>query len=226
MKLLIVAATRMEIEPLEAYLTRLDDQQLIRNHAIEIVITGAGGMCTAYHLGKLLQQDNWDLALNLGICGSLDKKIPLGTTVNVVADTFADLGAEDGDAFLDAFELQLMNADTFPFESGWIPNKFESGITAVKVLPAVRAITVNTVSGNKRTIERRSLKYDAAVESMEGAAFMWCCSKESIPFLQLRAVSNYVMLRDKNSWDMPAAIRDLNETAIKLLDEYLQIENR
>lgn len=221
MKVLIVAATRTEVQPLEAYLTHLDDHQKIKHHAIELVITGAAGVNTAYHLGKMLQQDNWDLALNLGICGSFKESIPVGTTVNVVADTFADIGAEDGDSFLDAFELQLLHADTYPFENGWILNKTESKLAVIKALPSVKAITVNTVSGNEKTIERLSRKYDAAVESMEGAAFMWCCCKEHIPMLQLRAVSNYVVLRDKSSWDIPAAIRSLNTTAISVLDECL-----
>lgn len=225
MKILIVAATRQEIEPLEAFLSEFDQRPLLKQHAVELLITGIGGVFTAFHLGKMLQQDNWDLAINLGICGCFNREIPIGTTLNITADTFGDLGAVDGSEFLDAFDLQWMDADRFPFTNGWLINQRVVESAIANSLPRVKALSVNTVSGNDHDVERLTARYHADAESMEGAAFMWCCLKESIPFLQMRAVSNYVEQRRKLNWDIPLAIKNLNATAISMLKEYLQAHN-
>lgn len=221
MKILIVAATWNEIKPLEEFLLQQDAEKKFRQHAITLLVTGAGSMQTAFHLGKMLPIDNWDLAVNIGICGSFNRELPLGTTVNVQMDTFGDLGAADDNIFLDAFELELIARNEFPFQDGWIINSSETPVDLVKGLPNVKGITMNTVSGNQGNIEKLVSKFHPDIESMEGAAFMFCCRKESIPFLQLRTISNYVEKRNKSSWNIPLAIKNLNAVATRLLEELL-----
>jgi len=53
---------------------------------------------------------------------------------------------------------------------------------------------------------------------MEGAAFHYMGRDLHIPFIQLRAVSNYVGERDKSKWKMRDAIYNLNETLLQYLD--------
>ncbi len=222
MKLLIVAGTRKEIEPLEEYLLQEDKKRKFCNHAIELMITGPGSTFTAYHLGKTLPADNWDLAINFGICGSFKSELQIGTTVNVQMDIFGDLGAEDDNDFLDLFKLKLLGLNDFPFENGWISNWFKEEKKTLNDLHMVKGISVNTVSGNEHTISRIIKNYDPDIESMEGAAFFYCCRKQSVPCLQIRAVSNYVEKRDKSKWNNNVAIANLNDTAIKLIGELLQ----
>jgi futalosine hydrolase len=52
---------------------------------------------------------------------------------------------------------------------------------------------------------------------MEGAAFFYVCSKENIPFLALRAVSNRVEPRDKAKWNIPLALKNLSDELGKVL---------
>jgi futalosine hydrolase len=52
---------------------------------------------------------------------------------------------------------------------------------------------------------------------MEGAALHYTCLMENIPFIQLRAVSNFVGERDKNKWKMKEAIAVLNEKLRRIL---------
>jgi futalosine hydrolase len=40
----------------------------------------------------------------------------------------------------------------------------------------------------------------------------------TIPFIQIRAVSNYVGERDKSKWKTQEAIYNLNETLLEFLD--------
>jgi futalosine hydrolase len=53
---------------------------------------------------------------------------------------------------------------------------------------------------------------------MEGAAFMFACDQERIPYLQVRAVSNLVEKRNRDRWNIPLAIENLNKKIIEFLD--------
>jgi futalosine hydrolase len=54
---------------------------------------------------------------------------------------------------------------------------------------------------------------------MEGAAIAMVCEKENIPYLQVRSISNYVTKRNTNEWNIPLAIKNLNASIIKIINE-------
>lgn len=221
MNLLITSATWNEIKPLEDFLQELDEAKRLREHAVEICIAGVGGSQTAFHLGKILSTGKWDLAIQLGICGSFKKEFQIGRTVNVVEECFADLGAEDNETFLDVFQMGLLDANKFPFENGKLLNTTAVSIPGLEQLPKAKGISVNKVHGNEQSIKQVTAKYHGEVESMEGAAFFYCCKMLSVPFLQVRTISNFVENRDKSKWDISLAIKNLNEAAKKIIDELL-----
>jgi futalosine hydrolase len=205
-------------------LQRMDQAERLRKHAVEICVAGVGGAQTAFHLGKILSSGKWDLSIQLGICGSFKKELPLGMTVNVVEECFADLGAEDDQTFLDVFQLELLNANKFPFENGKLLNTTAISVPIIGQLPKAKGISVNKVHGNEQSIRQVTERYDCEVESMEGAAFFYCCKMSAIPFLQVRTVSNFVEKRDKNNWDISLAVKNLNATAQKIIDALLPDE--
>ena len=221
MNLPICSATWNEIKPLEAFLQELDEAERLREHAIEICVAGVGGAQTAFHLGKILATGTWNLAIQLGICGSFKKELQIGRTVNVVEECFADLGAEDDETFLDVFQIELLDANKFPFENGKLLNTTAISLRGLELLPKAKGISVNKIHGNEQSIQQVTAKYHGEVESMEGAAFFYCCRMSAVPFLQIRTVSNFVERRDKNKWDISLAIKNLNETAKNIIDELL-----
>jgi futalosine hydrolase len=85
-------------------------------------------------------------------------------------------------------------------------------------LPTKKGVTINTITTDKKIIERYRTKYKAQIESMEGAALHYIGRDLNIPFIQIRAVSNYVGERNKAKWKMQEAIYNLNETVIKYLE--------
>jgi futalosine hydrolase len=210
MKLLIVSATEMEIGPL---LYEIKD----RDRRTNTLVTGVGITATAYALTKHLQANTYDLVLQAGVGGAFDRSISLGDVVFVTSDQYGDLGAEDHDEFLDIFELGLLGKNTAPYAGGALINPM-SAIHRQIALPQVSGLTVHTVSGNERTIKQRLQKYSCAVESMEGAAFHYVCLQEKIPFAQVRAISNYVMPRDRGQWKMKEAIINLNDWLIIFIE--------
>jgi futalosine hydrolase len=77
-------------------------------------------------------------------------------------------------------------------------------------IPAVSGITINTTTGSQDVVTAMKARYNPDIESMEGAAFFYTCIKEGIPFVQIRAISNYVEPRDKSKWNIPLAVKNLN----------------
>ena len=57
---------------------------------------------------------------------------------------------------------------------------------------------------------------------MEGAALHYVCLQEKVPFIQLRAISNYVGERDKSKWKMQEAITNLHNELLKLLNQQIR----
>ena len=119
MKILLVAATYIEIEPLllhfnfEKEINQKLKKYHYNNHQIDVLIPGVGMTCTAYWLGKTLNNTLYDVAINLGLAGSFDDDLVLGTTVNVVADRISKLGAEDGESFLSLVDMDLIVDEDF-----------------------------------------------------------------------------------------------------------------
>jgi futalosine hydrolase len=217
MKILVVSATKFEILPLLNSMCVPEDpgRKLLsckyKDLEIDFLITGVGMIATAYFTGKALN-DTYDAAFNIGVCGSFNRNLEIGSVVNVYEDCISELGAQDGTQFLSLDELNLEGITTIKNVNYGALNQI------IEVLPRVNGITVNTVHGNEESIVKTFDKFHPTVETMEGAAFMFACENESIPYVQLRAVSNYVERRNKDAWNIPLAIENLNKTILEIFD--------
>jgi len=203
MHILIVAATEPEI-PLVKSGRR-------GPHQVDVLITGVGMVATAARSARRLVETRYDLAFNFGVCGSFDRSIPLGTVVHIVSDRIAELGAEDGDEFLSMGDLGLADESA-------IANVAPPANAVLRELRAVSGITVNTVHGCEETIASVIERFHPHVESMEGAAFAYACTMSGVPYAQVRAVSNVVERRNRDAWRLDLAIRNLNATALSILE--------
>jgi futalosine hydrolase len=158
----------------------------------------------------------------VGIAGCFDKKIPLGK-VFVVKDDFAgDIGVMENKVWKDLFDMKLDKPNDPPYEKKGLPNPWLNQFNLLQ-LPTKKAVTVNTISTDKNRIQLLSGRYKAVLESMEGASLHYIGRDLTIPFIQLRAVSNYVGERDKSKWKMQEAIYNLNETLLAYLDALYKI---
>jgi len=221
MNLLIAAATPLEIAPLIAHLApyRVEERPESYNTGpdqISVCITGVGSAPAAWAVTRALMARSFDVAIQAGIAGSFDEAIPLGEVLRVRSDCFSDLGAEEGDRFLDIFEMGLQDPDAPPFTGGRLVAP-EPSCRLAASLRAVDAVTVSTVTGRASTLERLSSRYHPVMESMEGAAFHYACLQAGVGFVQIRSISNPVGVRDKSRWDIPLAVERLNAFLIRLI---------
>ena len=202
MDILIIAATPGEIAPALA-------QPYRGAHRVEFLVTGVGMAATAYHLGRALALQQPDLLLNVGVCGSFDRNRTLGDVGRVSRDSFAELGAEDGEAFIEG--------EVLGFGPSVFTERIEGHFPALERLPSVVGITVNTVHGHPPSIERVAARRSPEVESMEGAAVFYAGSQANVQCVQVRALSNYVERRQRDNWQLEKAIANLNHWLIEFL---------
>lgn len=204
MKILIVAASAEETESL-----RDTSMAVSAGNEVEYLQTGIGMVAMAYALSRKLSGQHYDLVLNVGVAGAISPSIALGTVVVIGKDQLYELGAQDGERFLTFAEIGLAAVDTVVPSKLFLPGRLKH--------PVVSAVTVNTVHGEEKSIERLRERTDAAVESMEGAAFYYVCNGFSVNCLQLRAISNKVEPRNREAWDLPLALKNLSAAVSDLL---------
>jgi futalosine hydrolase len=207
MKVLVVSATEFEIGPF-----------LKENKGIDVVVTGIGITSATYNLTRKLLQNKYDLVIQAGIAGSYNNKFQNTNVVLVGKDTFGDCGIVEKGNFKTLFESGLMQENDFPFKNGWLMNN--SNYISFSKLPIAKGITVNRITDDSAVIRKMAEKFDADVESMEGAALHYVCLQQQQSFLQLRGISNAVGERNKEKWATGEAITNLNKE-LKILIQNL-----
>ncbi|MBE9467659.1 MAG: futalosine hydrolase [Bacteroidetes bacterium] len=224
MKILLISATQKEVEPLLKKMVVKEKSLNIfkckyNDFFIDVLISGVGILSTAYYLTKFIKRD-YDLVINAGICGSFSHNFEIGQVLNVVSEQFSDIGVEDSNNFLTVFEAGLIDYNENPFVNGVLVNDFKH--IQINDLEKVTAVTVNIVHGNKESISQVKQKFNPDIETMEGAAVFFVCLAENLPFVEIRAVSNYVEERNKGNWNIPLAVNNLN----KMLFDFIKNINQ
>lgn len=224
MDVLVVAATKFEIEPLlkstGAIQTRVDFWEVtIGSQSIHVAVTGVGMVATTFALTKILAERTYDLVVNVGIAGAISREIALTQVVVVSADSLYEMGVEDGDVFVPWHKMNITSTDADLFRDGQLLN--ENPIVHELGLAGVAGITVNCVHGNDASIQRLKLTSRAAIETMESAAVFYVCKSLQVPFVAIRSISNYVERRNRELWKMSEAIQSLNEVVLSWLKNKL-----
>jgi len=219
MKTTLVSATLKEIAPTLHFLEREAEKTQAFSYnfkglQIQVLITGVGLVATTYSLTKYLQHQSPSLMVHLGLAGAFNPELSLKEVVQVDRDRFGDIGIEDSDGKVATlFETGFAPANETPFTRGLLINP-----QAGNFLRRVEGLTNAKTTGSKYTLDLMKEKYPKAeVETMESAAFFYASLQENVKFLSVRAISNYVEERNKEKWEMAAAIENLNKTSIEML---------
>lgn len=218
-RLLLIAASAAEIAPLLSTISYSADKMPISfsrgRWEIQLLITGAGILPSTAKISHCLATEKFDLAIQLGIGGSYSSTLPIGSVVQVVSEQVADIGAESPTVFLPIRELPFYDANTPPFQNDCLYNS-----NRLPHLALAKGITVNTCAGTTTTIAYRKQYFAPDIESMEGASFFYACLEfaSQMPFYQIRSISNEVLPRNTELWDIPLAVQNLNHYFFSLID--------
>jgi futalosine hydrolase len=196
MQIAIVSATDFEQN-------LFDLNALQKQHSVKFYTHGIGLMLSTFHLSEIVKSKP-DLVIQCGLAGTYQNHLKIGETVIVENEILGDTGAQDHMDQLDLFDMQFMNANEFPFSNSMLKNEYVTHLNTS--LKKVTGLTVNLSSGNASTIELRKKKYNADIETMEGAVLHYVCLQKEIPHIQFRAISNLVEPRNKDNWKIKEAI--------------------
>lgn len=190
-------------------------------HLTGIGATQACHKVTGEILRGIIRGEPYDIVANIGIAGSYDMEaFPMGSAAIISKEYFGDLGFETNDGFKDLFQCGILGNDGFPYKGGALVRpelplghieealgKYRNGI----------GVTVQTVTGDPAKVEGLRKRYAPHIESMEGAAVYYACLQENVPFFELRTVSNAVGERNREKWDIPAALVKLEECCREIM---------
>lgn len=180
----------------------------------KLLIAGIGIVPVMYNLTKhFAGSDRYQQVIHGGIAGSYFLPLQPGEVVQVIRDTFVDVGIDHGGIFRWVFHENLWNPDEKPFRNGWMEVPEDRSLQ----LEAVNGITVDLVTAGPERKARLADKFNPQVESMEGAAVFYVCKMEDVPVIQIRAISNYTGVRDRYNWKIQEATEALTKVISGLL---------
>jgi futalosine hydrolase len=192
-----------------------------------VVVSGYDKANVAHALTCLLQLHRPRLVLQFGIAGAFGGQgLRLRDLVVATKEIYGDTGSSSPAGWLstEAFGLPLAQVggaaywNEFPLDetlvgrASLLLSENDWGEDA-PVVASGPALTLSQVTGRREPAAELQSRWQALSESMEGAAAAHVCALYSVPFLEVRAISNLVGDRDRAEWDLPGAAARAAEAA-------------
>jgi futalosine hydrolase len=181
---------------------------------VRVLVGGVGPAASAAATATELAAQRYDLVLSAGIGGGF---APLAVGGIAVASSivFADLGAETDAGFVP------MSALGIGCERYDVSQRLAVELADLTGGHMGTILTVATVTGSSATAEATLARNpDAVAEGMEGAGVAAAASLHGMPFAEVRAISNLVGPRDRDSWDIPTALAALATAVAAIAGEW------
>ena len=213
MRVIITAATNLELDGCAKKASQLFKKSKLK---ISFHATGIGMLASGVKLTQLATSYQPDLIIQMGISGSYIKTEPLGKIWVVTSETIADLGVREKGIFIDLFDSQLIKENEAPFKKRKLINQAVKLFNVLKTDTAA-AVTINEITTSPKRIKEIIEAHNPVLESMEGAALHYVGSLTKTPFMQIRAVSNYVGERNKAKWKLKESIDQLEAYVLTYL---------
>ena len=213
MRVIITAATNLELDGCAKKASQVFKKSKLK---ISFHATGIGMLASGVKLTQLATTHKPDLIIQMGIAGSYSKKEPLGKVMIIASESIADLGVRENDTFKDLFETGLQKENEAPFKKRKLTNPTIRSLNVLKS-DLVAGVTINEITTSAKRIKEIIAAHNPVLESMEGAALHYVGSLTKTPFIQIRAVSNYVGERNKAKWKLKESVEQLEAYVITYL---------
>jgi futalosine hydrolase len=213
MRVIITAATNLELDGSAKKASQLFQKSKLK---LSFHATGIGMLASGVNLTQLITAHQPDLIIQMGIAGSYIKTEPLGKVMVVASESIADLGVRENGVFKDLFESQLLKDNEAPFKKRKLTNPAIRSFNVLKT-DMVAAVTINEITTSPKRIKEIIATHNPVLESMEGAALHYIGGLTKTPFIQIRAISNYVGERNKAKWKLKESIEQLEAYVLTYL---------
>lgn len=179
----------------------------------DVIVSGVGQAASAAVTSQVLSKNTYDLVMCIGIAGGFSPIANVGS-VSLATDIIAaDLGVQTKEGFVPINKLGF-GVNSFRIDENLvlqISNALRKSPLTVAVGPIV---TVSTATGTKETEIRLSKQHPGVVaEAMEGFGVAMAASIYNVPFVEIRAISNLVGPRDRDSWKIEEALDRIREVS-------------
>lgn len=194
---------------------------------LRLGVCGVGPVNAALHTGRWLERHGRELAgvVHLGIAGSFDPvRLPVGSAALATEEVWPEYGvAVAGGVEARALGFPLAMLGETPL---WerLPLDLDQALSQLDLrgegLPRAVGCTVAAVTGTPERAAMLRMTHGVDMESMEGFAVALACRQASpapLPVVELRTISNAVGERDRQRWDIRAALEALGVTLPRLL---------
>jgi futalosine hydrolase len=213
MRVIITAATNLELDGSAKKASLLFKKSKIK---LSFHATGIGMLASGVKLTQLATAHKPDLIIQMGIAGTYIKTEPLGKVMVVASESIADIGVREKGVFKDLFESQLLKDNEAPFKKRKLINPAIRSLNVLKT-DMVAAVTINEITTSPKRIKEIIAAHNPVLESMEGAALHYVGGLTKTPFIQIRAISNYVGERNKAKWKLKESIEQLEAYVLTYL---------
>jgi len=202
------------------------------NFSILLVHTGIGAVSAAISLTRMLEHISPQLLIAFGCGGSYPaSELQNGDLALATSELFGDLGTASDQGFIPLVELGLSPGPGEPelFTQQILLDQIWSNaaLTCLQEAPELKGlkicqgpfVTVNMVSGTQELCRQLEFLSGGLCENMEGAALAQVASGYTIPFLEVRGISNPCGTRDRSQWDLKAGMTSAQRAVLRLLKD-------
>lgn len=182
------------------------------NNRFDVAVCGVGLLEFSTNLAFILSKNRYERVVQLGVCGAYPNRgLEIGDVVRVDSDIVGDMGVQTREGHFISWK-ELAEKDCF--YRGESPRFLSLALASVR---SAVGVSVNCCTGTSYLANRRSVLFDADVETMEGAACFAVCSRFGVSAFQFRGVSNIATDRDTSTWKIPEAMAALKEQVLDQL---------
>jgi futalosine hydrolase len=202
---------------------------------ISLCIGGMGKVNAAHAATLLLTHANAQALIIFGIGGAYPSSgAKVGDLALAKEEVAGDEGVLTPDGFKDTSSIGIpllktatsMIYHTFPADQALLDLALRALSTrqqdADSRLHIGTFVTLSTCTGTSARAEELEARYHGLCENMEGAAAAQVAASHTVPWLELRGISNLVEDRDLKAWDIPRAASGAQNAVIHLLEGWKQ----
>jgi futalosine hydrolase len=202
--LLVVTAVAAERDALAgsvgaAETARIGPYEVLIGSGLTLLAAGVGPAAAAAATATALAlalDDPYSLAVSAGIGGGFAGRAEVGELVEASLIVAADLGADSPRGFLSVAQL------------GFGSGEVDAAPLGIKGARRGPVFTVSTVTGSEQGASSLAARGGVA-EAMEGFGVAEAARQFGIAVGEVRAISNVVGIRHRESWDIPGALAAL-----------------
>jgi futalosine hydrolase len=194
----------------------------LKDKAYDLMITGPGVFNAAHALTVYLEQASPALVLQTGIAGVFrETGLDIGDVAVATGERYIHTGVAADSPIPRPLPFDLISGlpssreGRYEFDPGRVDACHESlsrGFEHKNIRVARDLfITVSTLSSSFDQAGRLHSALSPIMEAMEGAASAHIAALYKVPFIEVRAASNFTGERDKGKWDVERAAKHLGE---------------